>query len=378
MSQDLDKIKGLYIHIPFCEKKCPYCDFYSLEGQPSGLIDRYISALIKEMGLYQEKLNQVKTVYIGGGTPSILNVAQFTLLFEDIFNHIKSSEIVEFTVEVNPKSITREKLRLFKEYGITRISLGIQSFNEKDLKILGRLHSAGHSLKAVEDIKRLAFNLSIDLIYGIPEQTLKDWQENLSIIADINPEHISTYELTVEEGTPLHQEILRGTFKKPPEKEIVEIYEKTHKYLEEKGYIHYEVSNFAKPGRECIHNLNYWERGEYIGIGAGAHSFINKKRIENYNDLKKYMDSLNEGRFPYKKIIKLTPEDEFIEFIMLGLRLKEGISLDKMPGEASLKERVLKKCLPLIEKGLLDKTDNYLRPTIRGFLLLNEVITALI
>lgn len=378
MSQDLDKIKGLYIHIPFCEKKCPYCDFYSLEGQPSGLIDRYISALIKEMGLYQEKLNQIKTVYIGGGTPSILNVAQFTLLFEYIFNHIKSSEIVEFTVEVNPKSITSEKLRLFKEHGITRISLGIQSFNGKDLKILGRLHSADHSLKAVEDIKRLAFNLSIDLIYGIPEQTLKDWQENLSIIADINPEHISTYELTVEEGTPLHQEILRGTFKKPPEKEIVEIYEKTHKYLEEKGYIHYEVSNFAKPGRECIHNLNYWERGEYIGIGAGAHSFINKKRIENYNDLKKYMDSLNEGRFPYKKIIKLTPEDEFIEFIMLGLRLKEGISLDKMPGEASLKERVLKKCLPLIEKGLLDKTDNYLRPTIRGFLLLNEVITALI
>lgn len=372
------EITGLYIHIPFCAKKCPYCDFYSLEGQSSRLINEYISALIKEMGLYHEKRNQIKTVYIGGGTPSILNIAQLSLLLEGIFNHIKSSEIVEFTVEVNPKSITREKLRLFKDYGITRISLGIQSFNERDLKILGRLHSVDDSLKAVEDIKRLSFNLSIDLIYGIPGQNLKDWQENLSIIGHLNPDHISTYELTVEEGTPLHQKILRGLLKKPAEKEIVEMYKEAHGYLEEKGYIHYEVSNFAKAGRECLHNLNYWKRGEYIGIGAGAHSFVDKKRIENYKDLKKYMDSLKEGQYPYEKIIELSPEDEFVEFIMLGLRLKEGISLDRIPGGASLKERVLKRCLPLIEKGFLGKKDNSLRPTLKGFLLLNEVITAII
>lgn len=378
MSQDLDKITGLYIHIPFCEKKCPYCDFYSLEDQPSALIDRYISTLIKEMGLYHEEMNLINTVYIGGGTPSILNIAQFTLLLEGIFNHVKSSEVIEFTVEANPKSITSDKLRLLKDYPVTRISLGAQSFNEKDLKILGRLHSVDDSLKAVEDIKKFSFDISIDLIYGIPGQTLKDWQKNLSIIEDINPEHISTYELTVEEGTPLHQEILMGILKKPPEKEIVEIYEKTHRYLEEKGYIHYEVSNFAKQGRECLHNLNYWKRGKYIGIGAGAHSFIDKKRIENYNDLKRYMDSVNEGRFPYKKIIELSPEDEFVEFIMLGLRLREGISIDRIPGEAPLKERVLKKCISFIEKGLLEKKDNYLRPTLRGFLLLNEVVTALI
>ncbi len=373
-----DKITGLYIHIPFCARKCPYCDFYSLEGRSSGLIDDYISALIKEMGLYHEQMNHIKTVYIGGGTPSILNIAQLTVLLEGIYRYIKGSGLMEFTVEVNPKSITGEKLRLFKDYGITRISLGIQSFNERDLKILGRLHSVDDSLKAVDDIKRLFFNLSVDLIYGIPEQTLKDWQENLSIIEDLDPDHISTYELTVEEGTPLHQEISRGLLKKPDEKEIVDIYEKTHNYLEKKGYIHYEVSNFAKTDRLCLHNLNYWKRGEYIGIGAGAHSFINKKRIENYKDLRIYQNSLKEGRFPYKKIVELSPEDEFVEFIMLGLRLKEGISLDRIPGETSFKERVLKRCLPLIERGLLKKEDNFLKPTLKGFLLLNEVITALI
>ncbi|MFN3740762.1 MAG: radical SAM family heme chaperone HemW [Thermodesulfovibrionales bacterium] len=373
-----NKITGLYIHIPFCARKCPYCDFYSLEGKPSGLIDDYISALIKEIDLYHEKINQIKTVYIGGGTPSILNIAQLTVLLEGLYRHIRPSEIIEFTVEVNPKSITSEKLRLFKDYAITRISLGAQSFKERDLKILGRLHSVDDSLKAVEDIKKFSFSLSIDLIYGIPEQTLKDWQVNLSMIEDLKPDHVSVYELTVEEGTPLHQEILRGKLKKPPEGEIVKMYEKAHRYLEDRGYTHYEVSNFAKVDRLCLHNLNYWKRGEYIGIGAGAHSFINKKRIENYNDLKKYMDSINEGRFPYKKIIELSPEDEFVEFLMLGLRLKEGISLDRIPGEASLKEKVLRRSLPLIERGFLERKENSLRPTLKGFLLLNEVITELI
>lgn len=377
--ESTSEIISLYIHIPFCIKKCPYCNFYSLEGIPSETRTEYISALLKELALYREDLNALRTIYIGGGTPSVLSGEEIERLLTGISKNINNSGIKEFTFEANPATLDREKLSRLKDSGVTRISLGVQSFNEGDLLVLGRLHNVRDSLRAIEDIKKFSFDLSIDLIYGIPGQTLKSWHGNLSRIEEIIPEHISVYELTVEEGTLLEKEVLSGKVKKPPEEETVEIFELTHEFLKEKGYLHYEVSNYAIPGRLCEHNINYWKRGEYLGLGAGAHSFFDKKRIENINDIEKYISSLKEGRLPYKKIIKLSPEDEFFEFIMLGLRMSEGICLDHIPGESQpLRERLLRRALPLIEEGFLEVGDNYLRPTVRGFLLLNEIIEKLL
>lgn len=207
---------------------------------------------------------------------------------------------------------------------------------------------------------------------------MKEWEINLSQVEEIKPEHVSVYELTVEEGTLLHREILSGRVKKPAEEEIIEIFENTHEFLKDIGYLHYEISNYAFPGKESIHNLNYWRRGEYIGLGAGAHSFFEGKRIENFDDLEKYLLALKNGLLPYKKIIKLSPKDEFMESIMLGLRTSEGISLDHLQVEIpSIKEKLFQKALPLIENGFLEKKDNYIRPTVKGFLLLNEIINRL-
>ncbi len=380
----MSETAGLYIHIPFCLKKCLYCDFYSLEGQTLGIIDTYISALLKEAGFYRERLRRVNTIYIGGGTPSILEINQLRALLEGLSGYLKKEQIIEFTIEANPKSITREKLLLMKEYGVTRISLGVQSFREEDLLILGRTHTVQEAFRAIEAIKSCSFELSVDLIYGIPGQTFRDWADNLLRLIDFprlsqEPpiEHISTYELTVEEGTPLSKEIKSGHLRKPPDEELAKIYEYTVGFLEERGYIHYEVSNFAMPARECLHNLNYWKRGEYIGLGAGAHSFLDGERRENL-ELQEYIDFINKGRAPVKKVIRLTPQDELMEFIMLGLRLSEGIEIDKAPAHENVKEMILSRAIPLIEEGLLEKDGSILRPTLRGFLLLNEVINGLI
>lgn len=378
MSQvECQALKGLYIHIPFCVKKCPYCDFFSIEARSPEIISEYISALIKEIGFNKERLPRVRTVYIGGGTPSILNPDQFTFLMDNLWKYLIPSRIIEFTVEANPGTVDRQKLRILKEHGVTRISLGVQSFKERELRLLGRSHSLRDVLQAIEEINALNLDLSIDLIYGLPFQNLDDWVQNLAQAIEIDPGHVSAYELTVEEGTPFCLEISSGRIQKPSDEDIVRMYEYAVHYLKEKGYIHYEVSNFARPGRECLHNINYWKRGEYIGLGAGAHSFFEGIRRENFNDLMAYINSVNLGRLPYKKVSKLSLEDEFMELVMLGLRMKEGISIDEISCKV-FKERFISNAVPLIEEDLLERAGDVIRPTLKGLIFLNEVIIRLI
>jgi oxygen-independent coproporphyrinogen-3 oxidase len=378
MSQvECQALKGLYIHIPFCVKKCLYCDFYSIESPSTEVINQYLSALIKEIESQKERLSEIRTVYIGGGTPSILKPEQLSFLMDKVNLYLVPSRIIEFTVETNPGTVDRQKLRVLKEHGVTRISLGVQSFKEKELRLLGRSHSLRDIFQAIEEIKALNLDLSIDLIYGLPFQSLNDWLQNLSRAIEIDPGHVSAYELTVEEGTPFCLEISSGRIQKPSDEDIVRMYEYAVHYLEEKGYIHYEVSNFARPGRECHHNINYWKRGEYIGLGAGAHSFFEGIRRENFNDLTAYINSVNLGRLPYKKVSKLSLEDEFMELVMLGLRMKEGISIDEIPCQA-FKERFISNAVPLIKEGLLERAGDIIRPTLKGFIFLNEVIIRLI
>lgn len=370
-------LKGLYIHIPFCVKKCLYCDFYSVGSPSTEIINQYLSALIKEIEFQKERLSEIRTVYIGGGTPSILKPEEFAFLLDSLWRYLIPSRIIEFTVEANPGTVDRQRLRILKEHGVTRISLGVQSFKERDLRLLGRSCSLKDVFQAIEEINALNLDLSIDLIYGIPFQSLDDWIQNLARVAEIDPGHVSTYELTVEEETPFYYEIESGKFQKPPDDVIVSMYEYAVHYLEERGYIHYEVSNFARPGRECLHNINYWKRGEYIGLGAGAHSFYDGIRRENFDDLRAYINSVNLGRLPYKKINKLSPEDESMELVMLGLRMKEGISIGEIRGDI-FKERFISNASFLIEEGLLEKAGDVIRPTLKGFIFLNEVIIRLI
>lgn len=366
---------GLYIHIPFCLKKCLYCDFYSTENVSPEYLDQYIDALLAELSLYSDSLISIKTIYIGGGTPSLLGPEQLKRLLSGIMKKIDLNRIKEFSIECNPGTVNREKLRIMKDAGIKRLSLGIQSFAQKELDILGRSHTTSDALSAIELVCSMSFDLSVDLIYGIPSQSIDSWIKNLSEAVRFSPAHISTYELTVEHGTPLKKMIDSGQLSKPGDSEIIRMYRTSIEFLNSSGYHHYEVSNFAISGKECLHNINYWRRGEYIGIGAGAHSFLDRARIENY-ELQRYIPHVLKGLFPYKKVVHLSDSDELTEYIMLGLRMKEGISLDKL--SPSYRNTFLERAEPLIKEGLLIKEDNRIKPTANGFLLLNEIILRLI
>ncbi|OGW76203.1 MAG: hypothetical protein A3J81_03000, partial [Nitrospirae bacterium RIFOXYB2_FULL_43_5] len=257
--------ESLYIHIPFCIKKCLYCDFLSVTYNEA-LARAYTDALCKELVLKKDVAGELKTIYIGGGTPTILPDECFRQLFTCLQNNYSLSPSPKITVEANPGTVDESKIKMLLSLGVNRISIGVQSFNDDELKTLGRIHTSNEALKAIEAIKNSGINnFSIDLIYGIPGQTMKTWEETLSKTAafTISPAHISSYELTPEKDTPLYGLIESGKIKIPDEELVLEMYGSAIDYLRNKGYEHYEISNFALPRFRCLHNLNYWDRGEY-------------------------------------------------------------------------------------------------------------------
>ncbi len=368
-------IHYLYIHIPFCLKKCIYCDFYSVPDSVP-LIEAYVEALCKEIDMRGNQINVLEAIYIGGGTPSLLKEKDIAKIMGKLKGEWRLSSKVEITSEVNPGTLSDKGIKAMLDSGINRISIGVQSLDDKALRLLGRMHDAADAIRALRDAQRGGFrNISVDLIYGIPGQDNKSWKTTLDEIARLRPEHVSTYELTPEKDTLLHEQLEKDNLCLPDENTVAEMYYSAIDTLEACGYGHYEISNFALPGYECRNNLNYWDRGEYIGIGAGAHSFRNGMRFANVGDVESYMNAINEDRLPVTEEMVLTPQDTVKETLFLGLRKKEGIELSEMPAETV--EKMKETLGNLVLQDLIEPSDNRIKLTRKGLLLCNEVIVRL-
>jgi len=317
----------------------------------------------------------LRSIYIGGGTPTLLSDKCFGELFRCLKDNYNFSSDIEITVEANPGTIDGSKIDAIISLGVNRLSLGVQSFNDNELKTLGRSHDSEDAFRSIETIKIAGMkNFSIDLMYGIPGQTMDSWRDTISKAVRLSPAHISAYELTPEEHTPFFKLLETHKVSMPDEELILEMYNHAIDYLAGFGYEHYEISNFALPEFKCIHNLNYWDRGEYIGTGAGAHSFIGKMRSGNIKDINAYIEQLNNGIIPESESTKLTSEETLKEFIFLGLRKTEGISISKSQ-QTGL--NIVDASGTLINEGLVEIVEDFLRLTRKGIVISNTVIVKL-
>jgi len=366
---------ALYIHMPFCRRKCKYCSFISYQSR-EGDIPAYIEAIKKELELRSLDCN-IKTVYLGGGTPSLLSAEQLTGILSATGKHFAVADDAEITIEANPGTIDYNYLADLKAAGINRLSLGVQSFNDNELKMLGRIHTAKEAANALNDARRAGFdNLNIDLIYGLPGQTIDNWKDNLLKAIEINPEHLSLYALTLEPEEPLFQEIQGGKLPEISSDTAASQYEMAEDLLKEYGYKHYEISNWAKPGKECRHNLVYWQGGAYLGAGVAAHSYLERRRCANTADFDKYIASLSQNALPPLDIDEaITPEIEIAESIILGLRLCDGIHLKEFEKRFGIDivKNYKRQIDELLDFELIEYNSIYLRLTPHGRLLGNEV-----
>lgn len=323
----------LYLHIPFCVKKCNYCDFFSASGTPKEQAD-YVSAMIQEIQSYQELSGEyeVQTIFLGGGTPSLLTPEQIEKIFTTIYHIFSVNENAEITMEMNPGTVDIEKLRAMKAAGVNRLSIGLQSAQNEELKMLGRIHTYEEFLETWRLTEQAGFkNRNIDLMSALPGQTMESYEDTLSKILALEPEHISAYSLILEEGTVFYDwyekgKLDRGAWKLPSEEEEYAMGELTIQRLAEAGMHRYEISNYAKPGKECRHNLGYWDRVEYLGIGAGSSSLIKGERFDHIRDRKAYIEKIRNGESILIDREILSVESQMEEFMYLGLRKVEGVS----------------------------------------------------
>ena len=322
---------GIYIHIPFCLKKCAYCDFYSLTDLT--LRRPFVEALLQEMTLAASPDVPSDTLYFGGGTPSVLAPQQIGALMRQARSRFTLTPDAEITLEVNPGTVTREYLAFLRQTGINRINIGVQSFSRDTLQFLGRIHTPGQATQAILHARQAGFdNVGLDLIFGIPGQDAVSWQNDLKKALSWSPEHLSCYILTFEEGTPLDQKRKTHDFRLLPEKRIARLFRITRQMLTEAGYEQYEISNYAKIDtdghtRRSRHNLKYWSFAPYTGLGPSAHSYAPPIRYWNVRDTGRYMATLQQGRLPVEEREKTTLEQQMIETLYLGLRTSEGIDL---------------------------------------------------
>ena len=372
---------SLYVHIPFCLKRCIYCDFISGLYNPDRAY-AYIDALKKEMSHLPNE-QPLSTLFIGGGTPTALSSDVLSTLIDHIFTKFRFEEDYEATIEANPGTVDTDKLKAIRSAGINRISIGVQSFHDDELSLLGRIHTSAEAEHAVHLARDAGFeNIGIDLIYGIPGQDTEIWNNTLGKAVSLKPKHISTYELTVEKQTELYKYLTEDNkFTLPDEDKIIEMYQYAIDYLKSEGYHHYEISNFALPNYPCRHNLNYWDRGECYGAGLGAHSFINKTRFHNTDDLDEYLDLISQGKSPVKGSESITADMALSEAIFLGLRKTCGINIE------TFSKRYNRNILSCYQKeldalqadGLIEVTssdcsyETTLKLTQKGLVLSNEV-----
>lgn len=382
---------SLYIHIPFCEVKCGYCDFFSV---PRGYGDfdlqkEYVQELLREIDKRASdfKGRSVRSLFFGGGTPSLLAPDLLEKIFKKLSQYFSLNPEVEVTLESNPKTVSYEKLKIFRSLGVNRISLGVQSFQDRFLQVMGRIHNGAEALRTIEDIHRAGFeNYSFDLIYALPGQSFKDWQEDLERAISLGTPHLSAYHLTIEEGTSFHTLYEKGKLKLPEEEEGVRLLTWTRERLQrcQARLEPYEISNFSRPSFESVHNRNYWQYGEYLGFGAGAASFVkcsgdamhrmvDGERRTNVRDLKKYLSGAWEG---FCETIDL--KTAMGEFCMLALRMREGIGEKAFEKEfhRPLQEVFLGQIVRMVQKGWLNKIDGGWCLTPQGLLFANDVAIA--
>ncbi len=372
------KSLSLYIHIPYCDHKCIYCDFYSIINYKNK--PEYLNALKREIKYYAETSEDkfiVETIFFGGGTPSLMEVSYIEEILNGISNSFAVSENVEITLETNPGSVNREKLSMFRQIGINRISIGVQSFDDNDLRFLTRIHTGNEAIKTVNDAENIGFrNISIDLIFNLPNQTKEKWRLNLEKAVTLPVQHISAYSLILEKGTILNKMVLDGKIEIGDESFDADLYRFTQDFLIGKGFMQYEVSNFALPGFECKHNQQYWNYGDYIGIGTAAHSFVNNKRWWNYKSLTFYLKSVNEKGNSIAGSEILTKVETLEEFVMLALR-GGGISIKRLESEFSSEWLKLNnpKIIKFKKLGLLEITPKNIKLTKQGYALCDEILT---
>ena len=363
----------LYIHIPFCIKKCDYCDFLSGPVSRAGQ-EAYVYALLREIkeAASREK-RPVSTLFIGGGTPSVLPVDLMELLLSELSEQFRFLPAAECTIEANPGTLTEEKLVLYRKYGLNRISIGLQSPVDQELKMLGRIHDYREFLESYELARHVGFdNINVDLMFAIPGQSYEGWVRNLRTVAALAPEHISAYSLIIEEGTPFFSRKLDL----PDEDTEYRMYEDVAGILGEYGYHQYEISNYARSGFECRHNKGYWTRMDYLGLGLGAASLIGKKRFTNTNIMEEYLNHSRDLTGIRKDVEILEKKDEMGEFMFLGLRMTEGVSEEEFQeyfhvSVEKIYGRVIEK---YIRQGLLEKRNGRIFLTRRGIHVSNAVM----
>lgn len=375
------KPTAIYIHIPFCDHKCIYCDFYSIITSDN--IESFLTSLKREIKYYSQlhsKEREVISVFFGGGTPSLMSPDYIKEIIEFTKEKFSFASEVEITLETNPGTVNKNKLSDFRKAGINRISIGIQSFDEDDLKFLTRIHDKQTAINTVYSAVEAGFeNISIDLIFNLPGQTKEKWKLNLEQAISLPIKHISAYSLILERGTILNKLVLDGKVQIQDEDYDAELYELTIDYLNERGFIQYEVSNFAKPGYECIHNKAYWEYKDYFGFGPSAHSFINGNRWWNYSSLKRYISEVNEKQNAMMNFEELTKEQMRNEYIMLALRSK-GLNLAEYINSfgAEWLDKHSRNFEIMKNEGLVEIEHNLIKLTPKGYAICDEILSKIL
>ena len=370
---------GLYIHIPYCIHKCGYCDFNSHPIKQDEM-NHYIHALVAEMKHYAKtysNTNIIRTIFLGGGTPTTLTVYQLERILKECVSDFTVPSDAEITIEANPATIDIEQLKSIRQIGYNRISIGVQSFDKAELKLLDRAHGPEEIHSTVDRARKAGFdNLSLDLMFAVPNQSLSSWESNLNKALEKNPEHLSTYNLTIEQGTAFSKLQSNGKLTMPDDDHQLELYKRTIERLTKKGFHHYEISNFARRGKECKHNITYWENKNTLGLGAGASSYMNGTRFKNINLPAHYIRQVKEKKIAVEHSETLEPRQAMGETIMLGLRLLQGISIHQFEKRFQISFINLFRNIisALKEKELVIIEKDYLRLSQKGLFWADSVI----
>jgi len=376
---------GLYIHVPFCRAKCPYCDFYSVTDP--GLISTYIEALLAELNIRRQQVPHADTIYFGGGTPSVLTPLQVNRVLECVHTCFSVAPDAETTLEVNPETVNPASLAAYRAAGINRLNIGLQSLDDQTLAFLGRIHTAKKAIDAYGWARAVGFdNIGLDLIYAVPGQTLSRWEAEMAAVVQLAPDHLSCYTLTMEPGTPMAQQLQNGQIQPLDEQTAGRLFSATASYLERNGYRQYEISNYSRNpagdtrDRRSRHNQKYWTAAPYLGFGPAAHSFLDHRRWWNHRSLSEYLADLEAGNLPVAGTETLTREQRMMEFVYLGLRQTDGIDTAEfaLRFKEVFSDRFEPEVSRLVGEDLVAQASGRFQLTRRGMRFLEHVVDRLL